>query len=372
MTITFGQVKTWKSAPLGTAGDGIKADLNKLEQSRDSLESKGVPNSWTGISAEAARQHRDGLVQQLAAHIEGKQQMQKALYSAEAEVEAIERLADAITEQGRAQQFAVGDDGSVSDVAPAQTFESQAEADDYTNRRKGLAQGLANDVSELLTKAASVDSTLTGAMPSSGDTQDSSDPQENSAEDGYLDSEIAARWDELSDEERRAVIEQMTEEIAEENGVDAPNIDWEQLEDDTPEDGITYGSWDDNDNGLNPFDGSEMNLNPNTLDDPTQVINTVAHELRHGRQYEAIRDENDGFNWWGEDDPFDEHEDDGISRDQANEWEENFDDYQSTDNGDTYEEYYNQPVEVDARKGGRDYVNGLTPEEFERMLEESR
>ncbi|TQL67698.1 hypothetical protein FB381_1580 [Nocardioides albertanoniae] len=372
MGITFGQVKSWKAAPLGTAGDGIKADLSKLEKSRDSLESKGVPGSWKGISAEAARAHRNGLVQQLTAHIANKQQMQKALYSAETEVEAIERLADAITERAAAQQFTVGDDGAVTDVSPTQTFDSQAEADDFTSRRKTIAEELAHDVSDLLTRAASVDATLTGTMSSSGNIEDSGDPHEDSAEDGYLDPEIAARWDDLSDDERRAVVEQMTEEIAEANGIDAPNIDWEEFADDTPEGGITYGSWDDDDNPLNPFDGSEMNLNPNVLDDPTQIIDTVAHELRHGRQYEAIRDENDSFNWWWQDDPFDEHEDDGITRDQANEWEENFDDYKSTSKGDTYEDYYDQPVEVDARRAGRDYVNGLTPEEFERMLEESR
>ncbi|HEY9252558.1 MAG TPA: hypothetical protein VIP06_07820, partial [Nocardioides sp.] len=60
------------------------------------------------------------------------------------------------------------------------------------------------------------------------------------------------------------------------------------------------------------------------------------------------------------------------SEEQAEEWEENFDEYKSTDNGDSFDEYYNQPVETDARNSGRDYLNNLTEEEFNRLLEESR
>ncbi|MEU0317164.1 hypothetical protein ABZZ22_26395, partial [Nocardioides sp. NPDC006273] len=87
MAITFGQVKTWKAAPLGDAGDGLKADLRNLETSRDELEAGGVAKSWTGIAADSARSHRDTLVADLSSHITGKQQMQKALYNAETEVE---------------------------------------------------------------------------------------------------------------------------------------------------------------------------------------------------------------------------------------------------------------------------------------------
>ena len=78
MAITFGQVKTWKAAPLGDAGDGLKADLRKLETSRDELEANGVAKSWTGVAADAARGHRGTLLAQLSSHITGKQQMQKA------------------------------------------------------------------------------------------------------------------------------------------------------------------------------------------------------------------------------------------------------------------------------------------------------
>ena len=95
--------------------------------------------------------------------------------------------------------------------------------------------------------------------------------------------------------------------------------------------------------------------------------------MRHGRQYEAIRDLDDKFHWPWDDDPFDEHRDDGISESQVDDWRENFDDYQSTSNpGVTYDDYFNQPVEADARDGGREFLDGLTADEIDRLLEESR
>ena len=44
-------------------------------------------------------------------------------------------------------------------------------------------------------------------------------------------------------------------------------------------------------------------------------------------------------------------------------WEDNFNNYKSSSNG--FEEYYNQPVEKDVRKAGREFVNSLTPEKFD-------
>ncbi|GGR54697.1 WD40 repeat protein [Nocardioides luteus] len=58
MALTFGQVKTRKAAPPGAAGDGLKADLRTLESSRDALEAGGVPASWQGLAADAARTRR--------------------------------------------------------------------------------------------------------------------------------------------------------------------------------------------------------------------------------------------------------------------------------------------------------------------------
>ncbi|SDK70442.1 hypothetical protein SAMN05428985_105370 [Nocardioides sp. YR527] len=356
MAITFGQVKTWKAAPLGDAGDGLKADLRNLETSRDELEANGVAKSWTGAAADAARGHRDTLVKDLGSHITAKQGMQKALYTAEPEVEAIERLVQGILDRAKTQEFTVGDDGSVTSTATPPTFKSRFEAEEWGNSRQTIAQELADEIEKALAKAVGVDAILARGLPTGIDEQGD--------EYGRIDPAIAEKWETLSIEERKAVLEEMVKKIAAESGVDMPTIDWSDLGNDTWDDGsITYGYWNDEE--------PTMALNPNVLDDPGQLINTVAHEVRHGRQHEAIDDKNDWQFWW-EDDPFDEHKADGITEQQAEEWEENFDDYKSTDNGATFDEYYNQPVEKDARNAGRDYLNNLTEEEFNRILEESR
>ncbi|NYI78726.1 hypothetical protein [Nocardioides panzhihuensis] len=356
MAITFGQVKTWKAAPLGDAGDGLKADLRNLETSRDELEAGGVAKSWTGIAAEGARSHRNTLVADLTSHITGKQQMQKALYNAETQVEAIERLVQGILDRAKTSEFNVSDDGTVTSTATPPTFTNRYEAEEWGTSRNTIAQEIAEDITNALAKAAGVDALLARALPA-GVNKDGD-------EYGNIDPAIAEKWATLSTEERKAVLEEMTRKIAEESGVEMPDIDWDDLANDTWDDGsITYGYWSDGD--------GKMALNPNMLDDPGLLINTVAHEVRHGRQYEAIDDNNDWQFWW-EDDPFDEHKEDGITEEQTEEWEENFDDYKSTGKGDTFDEYYNQPVEVDARKSGRDYLNNLSEEEFNRLLEESK
>ena len=349
MAITFGQVKTWKAAPLGDAGDGLKADLRKLETSRDELEANGVAKSWTGAAADAARGHRDILVAQLSSHITGKQQMQKALYAAEPQVEAIERLVQGILDRAKTNEFTVGDDGSVTSTATPPTFKSRYEAEEWGASRNTIAQELADDITDTLAKAAGVDVILTDGIPT-GTVQSLDDTREQR---GMASPEVAERWAQLTDAERKAIIDQKIEELAKEYGVDVEDIIW----DDTIS---GNGSWSE--------DEKAVRLNPDKLDDP-DLLHTVAHEMRHARQYEAIEDNND-FQFWWEDDPFDAHEEDGITEDQAEEWEENFDDYKSPDQD--FDAYYNQPVEADARKSGREYLDNLTAAELDRLLKESK
>jgi hypothetical protein len=349
MAITFGQVKTWKAAPLGDAGDGLKADLRNLETSHDELEAGGVAKSWTGIAADAARSHRDNLVADLASHITGKQQMQKALYNAETEVEAIERLVQGILDRAKTSEFHVSDDGTVTSTATPPTFTNRYEAEEWGISRNTTAQEIADDITAALAKAAGVDALLTDAIPTG--TNDGLD--DTRRERGMASPEVAERWAQLTDAERKAIIDQKIEELAEEYGVEVDDIIWD--------DSMSgNGSWSESEKAVR--------LNPDRLDDP-DLLHTVAHEMRHARQHEAIDDNNDWQFWW-EDDPFDEHREDGITEEQAEEWEENFDDYKSP--SPDYDAYYNQPVEVDARKTGREYLDNVTPEELDRLLEESK
>ncbi|WP_193611463.1 hypothetical protein [Nocardioides lijunqiniae] len=349
MPITYSEVVQWQAAPLGAAGDGLKTDVQALERSRDVVEAQGVPDSWTGIARLVAEARRDGLVASMTTHIEGKTRLQRAMYDAESQVTVIESLVQDVQGQAAAQELTIGSDGTVTDSRTPPTFDNRYEADEYRRSRTAQAQAIADDITTILGKAAAADMTIANAIPS-GTVQDID-------EYGTASPEVAEHWAGLTDAERRAIIEQQIQEMAEEYGIDMPTIEWQ------PESWESNGSW-------NEGSGT-VSLNEGLLDDP-RLLHTVAHEMRHARQHEAAEDEG-AFHWPWETDPFAEHEEDGITEEQAREWEENFNDYQSTgEPGVTFEDYFEQPVEEDARDGGREYLDGLTTAELERLLEESR
>lgn len=348
MTISYGDARSWTAAPLGAAGDGINDDLKALEAARDLIESQGVPESWTGLAVTFALARRSLLVKQLDRHIEGKRDMQRALYDAETIVAEMERLVLDVEGEARAKDFAISGDGVVSDTSTPPTFENRYEAEEWSRARQSTAQALAADVTTILGRAAAADATISAGIPQ-GHVPFVDDY-------GVADPAVAEQWATMTDDERRAAIEEMIEEQAAEAGIPTPSITWE------PE---TWGPW-----GQCRGGGTEIALNEGILDDP-QMINVVAHEMRHARQYEAIDDNND-FQFPWEDDPFDMHREDGITEEQAEDWDENFDDYKSTSSGDTYEEYFNQPVEVDARDIGKQELEDMTEEELERLLEEGQ
>jgi hypothetical protein len=350
MTLTYGDVKSWQAEPLGQAGDGLKQDVKALEESRDNVETQAIPGSWSGLSRLFAQTRRNVLVAQMNTHIEGKRQVQRALYDAETQVTEIEGLVTDVEGQAKAQEFTIGNDGSVADTSTPPTFNSRWEAEEWSTSRQNQAQAIADDLTTILAKAAAADATIANSIPSGHVT--------DVDEYGTAAPDVAEYWAQLTDAERRAIIEEMVEELAAENGVDMPTIEWRD------ESWGSNGQWSDGEPGT-------VRLNEGLLDDP-RLLHTVAHELRHGRQFEAIRDE-DAWHWPWQDDPFDEHKEDGITEEQAEQWEENFDNYQSTsDPGVTYEDYFTQPVEEDARDAGREYLDGLTEDELDRLLEEPR
>jgi len=179
----------------------------------------------------------------------------------------------------------------------------------------------------------------------------------------------------MSRAEKEAVLRQIVEEELADLDLDPPptvtfvdpdDPDAEQIYRDS---GDANGWWSEGRN--------EIWVNPDALDDPRR-LHTAAHEARHARQSAAV-DALDRSFWdhlTGRD-PFTVHEQAGVTREQAEEWRENNDYYFGV--GDpkpgggtyTYEDYTRQPVEADAFGRGRDYLNGLTPEELERLRKES-
>lgn len=193
------------------------------------------------------------------------------------------------------------------------------------------------------------------------DAGQSRDPDEY----GDLPEGVRDAWATYSEEEKKDIIEQIIRERAEHYGIDMPSIDWD-------EDMSGNGRWNE---GILWGSGT-VTLNPGLLEDP-MIMHTVYHEVRHAAQHEAIRDA-DTFWWW--EDPEYNH---GMTPEEVAEWKENFDDYQSAPKKEEWDEdraaaqekydaYFNQPVEVDARAEGAEFVEALTPEELERLHEASQ
>lgn len=168
---------------------------------------------------------------------------------------------------------------------------------------------------------------------------------------GRLDPAIEEKWAELSDEERMEVLQNIADAYADEQGLPRTKIDFTSI--DNP-DGITWGRY--NDGG--PFGiGGYLQINSDHLDDP-HLINTVVHEMQHRAQYQGMRGR-----WPWQDERA------GMSREEAERWRElNEGEVRTKGGPDDWDQYQPRPIEVDARRAGRDYVDDLSYEEFEEFL----
>lgn len=346
MTITFSALGSWRAAPLGVAGDALKTAIESLDSAHDLLKNKAVPDSWAGLAADAAIVLRDSYCGQLERLIEEKRKIRAAFYAAQPLVEEIERSYKSLMESASMYEFAIGYDGEVLDISETPQFTSRYEAEEWSRSRKTWVEMMERDITTLLSKAAEADAVLANGIPA-GHVEDVD-------ENGVVPPKVAAQWVQMTDEERRALIKAYIEELAAEAGVDMPDILWMNDTDGT------RGSWNDSEGVLR--------LNEGLLSDPN-ILNTVAHEMRHARQYEAVRDCR--FWHWPWENPFEGHEQDGISRNQTEVWDENLKDYTVyVPNDDNYEDYFNQPVEVDARAAGKKAIEEMTAEELRRLAEE--
>lgn len=191
------------------------------------------------------------------------------------------------------------------------------------------------------------------------------DPGVDSPDQGSLDPEVYDMWMELDPAEQQAVLQQIVNEECAKMGVEpAPTVKFEAPE------GPGGGGW----------DGETLTIDPASIAvNPRWAISAAAHEARHVVQREAMDMANPP--WWqfwnrGEDMA-------GVDPGLVDAWTENEDtgyhglpdpDLEET-NPDAYEEqlqaYYDQPIEADAYRAGKDYVNEMTPEEMERLIEAS-
>jgi len=174
VTLGFGDVRAWRAAPLGIAGDGVKRDADDLEGCREQLASQGLPDSWVGVARMVAQARLAGMLSSMDTWVEGRRQVQRALYLAETDVEAIERSVTAVEEAAASARFALGDDGSITDLMGPQTFPNRFEAEEWSRARAATMQRLAVDVEAILVQAVGVDAALARSI-TGGDVDDIDD-----------------------------------------------------------------------------------------------------------------------------------------------------------------------------------------------------
>lgn len=271
----------------------------------------------------------------------------------------------------RSQAFWVGPD--------ADAFRSTWEAQ-YSSMAQGIFSGLARSAETLErnideqedASAARDDGTADGGTAGGGDgAQDvvSDDPRDR----GTVDPDVARAWRTMNDEERREVAQEIVDQEFERYGMDPVEITFEGM------DGNGYwseGFW---------FFGPTLAINEDRLSDP-DILHTLTHEVRHGAQHEFIDQTSSSSGRPGmleslrRSEAYEQIEEEhGFTREEIRAWRDNFRDYHSppdalgedpsAEERAEYQEdrdrYLDQSVEVDARKGGREFVDGLTFEDLQ-------
>jgi hypothetical protein len=353
MAITFGDLRTWRASGVTSASEMLRADIRELEKARDTVETDAVPDSYEGVGRWMAKARQTALLAVMDAHVEGLTSFERAVYGQATPVAAIEKAVQDIDTDAAAQQFSIDSAGTVSDVAPPPRFDNQWEHREYQESRSYELNALVTRINEVLDDAYAVDSALIEARPRGSFSAEG--PED------VVDPEVARDWADMSDDERRAVLEHIAEQRAREAGLEDFEVRIEDLEDedgdgvDDDPDTDSRGSWSEGDRVLRIDEGN--------LDDPT-ILGTVAHEVRHAEQHKAV----DDLPWWWWED-YDGPP--GVSQEEVEEWEENFDDYKTSED-DGYDAYHDQPVEADAREAGAAYLDDLDKDELDRIREEAR
>lgn len=169
---------------------------------------------------------------------------------------------------------------------------------------------------------------------------------------GVVPPEIEAAWGELTEQEKRDLLQLLADQHAEEMGIPPAPIQWDAQPG-------TRGVWD-----------GQLHLNPDLLDSP-ELLHTAVHEMQHAWQW-AVRDEYDVIasdpdrleaiiNGDVEDPMVELY---GVTTEEARRMQERNATY-VRDKG-----YDERPVEVDARRSGAWGNDHLTLQEFQELVDQ--
>ena len=116
MSLTYGQVRTWRAAPLETAGEDTSAHIETITSLQSDLEATRVPG-WTGYAADAAERERATLQDQLEVVAARLGATRRAFFDTADAVTGVEHAVREVDALALTHQFEISGTGMVTDVA---------------------------------------------------------------------------------------------------------------------------------------------------------------------------------------------------------------------------------------------------------------
>lgn len=196
---------------------------------------------------------------------------------------------------------------------------------------------------------------------------------------GAVHPDVATAWAGLDEQEQMALLLAMADDITADWDGDPVDIQFftNQPPPYPPGVGPLPSQYADSANSRGLAVGNEVYMNYDLLGDSDgELIHTMAHELRHVRQ-NRIENQYDSMGWIQRvmveagvvNDPFAEH---GSNIHQAERFHRgSYENPRIQDRNHSGDYYTHRPREVDARRGGTEYVDHLGPDELQRLADEA-
>ena len=242
MTLSYGQIRQWRSEQLDAAATALRADSDTLIGLSDEFDAMGGPKNWIGPQAGSAATKRGEITDVMEHLVAG---IRAAVTTLTQGADAITGLVSGIQEaDSLASQngFAIGDDGAVNDVNPPQNV-PEDRVDEVTRERERIKAELVDRVEQNLRKATDIDQdvsgqlgkVLTGKVTDGGATSLAAAGEAGGAQGGIdpptppegrgSPGDNAGWWDSLSQKEKERVIREHPEWIGNRDGVDFTSRD---------------------------------------------------------------------------------------------------------------------------------------------------
>ncbi len=239
MTLTWSQVRQWRSGPVDESEAGLRSARDNLLSYADELADLGAPGRWTGQAATAARRSVRSLTDELELFTAQVGAAHRAIADTADGVLGVEQAVREAEAFAAAYRLRIGPTGTVRDPSwPTMCYATEHEEELARRERQAVVDECADRVAAAVRRAADVDADLTAVLTgildgtvtdgsatslagaaAAGDAAGGLSLLEPPA-DGGTAAENAAWWAALSAAEQQRVIDEHPGWIGNRDGVD--------------------------------------------------------------------------------------------------------------------------------------------------------